>query len=400
MSKLFASVAALAMLTALAGSAQAEVVNDFTIEYWPRAFNGACSGTAYYGPTKTSLSIVTAYRDNTKLWGIMLANKEWKTKGNTYEVVVQAGPEKNRQYRKTITKVFSGLDDGGLLVNDLTADEINTLAFDGEATVWFINKKDGKYIASLRIDKSANVIRAVQSCLKERAPMIVNKQDETTVPKKEKTKEGAGGPYYGTGFFVAPKYVLTAYHVVEKCHKIFIKYPTYRSEQAFIIGHDKKNDLAVLKTEMTHMGLAKFRLRARLGENVYSYGFPYGNVLSSSGNFTSGLVSALTGFDDDSGLIQVSSPLQPGNSGGPLMDSSGAVIGISKGILGTLMAAEAAGGAVPQNVNFGVSAGTAVNFLATVRTGVEAEVSLGGSKLEPETIAEMAMKFTVQISCD
>jgi serine protease Do len=400
MSKLFASVSALAMLTALAGSAQAEVVNGFTVEYWPKAFNGACSGTAYYvkGKDKTSLSIVKAYRDNTTLWGIMLANKDWKTKGNTYEVVIQAGPERNSQYRKTLTKVFTGLDDGGLLVSDLTANEMNTLAFDGEATVWFINKKDGKYIASLSINKSATVIRAVQSCLKEREPMVA-KQDENTVPKKEKTKEG--GPYYGTGFFVAPKYVLTAYHVVEKCAgKIYLKYPTYRSEQAFLIGHDKKNDLAVLKTDMTHMGLAKFRLRARLGEQVYSYGFPYGNVLSSSGNFTSGGVSALTGYGDDSTAIQVSSPLQPGNSGGPLMDSSGAIIGISKGILGTLMAAEAAGGAVPQNVNFGVSSGTAVNFLGTIRSGIDAEISTGANKLEPEAIAEIAMKFTVQVSCD
>jgi len=61
---------------------------------------------------------------------------------------------------------------------------------------------------------------------------------------------------------------------------------------------------------------------------------------------------------------------------------------------------KAAGGAVPQNVNFGVSSGTAVNFLGTIRSGIDPEVSLGGSKLEPETIAEMAMKFTVQISCD
>jgi hypothetical protein len=53
---------------------------------------------------------------------------------------------------------------------------------------------------------------------------------------------------------------------------------------------------------------------------------------------------------------------------------------------------------VPQNVNFGVSSGTAVTFLGT--RGIDAEVSVGASKLEPEAIAEIAMKFTVQISCD
>jgi Trypsin-like peptidase domain len=119
-------------------------------------------------------------------------------------------------------------------------------------------------------------------------------------------------------------------------------------------------------------------------EQVASYGFPYGNTLSSSGNFTLGNITALAGFGDDSTMVQVSSPMQPGNSGGPLMDSSGTIIGVSKGILGTLAAAEAAGGAVPQNVNFGVSSGTAVTFLGT--RGIDAEVSVGASKLEPEAI--------------
>jgi S1-C subfamily serine protease len=52
------------------------------------------------------------------------------------------------------------------------------------------------------------------------------------------------------GFFVAPKYVLTSYHILEKCaaDKIFIKYPTYRAEQAVVSAYDKTNDLALLKT--------------------------------------------------------------------------------------------------------------------------------------------------------
>ena len=74
------------------------------------------------------------------------------------------------------------------------------------------------------------------------------------------------------------------------------------------------------------------------------------------------------------------------------------VLAVSKGILGTLSAAEAAGGAIPQNVNFGVSAGTAVTFLSS--SNIDAQVTTGGTKLEPEQVAEVAMKFTVQISCE
>jgi serine protease Do len=398
-SKLFASVAALAMLTALAGPVQAETVNGWVVEYWPKASAGACAAGANYPKTKTQLFFVRQYNaqnNNVSEWGLMLSNDAWKTKDKKYDVIIET--EGKGRPRKTLIKTLYGIDSGGLLSKDFTIEEMNQLAFDAEGSVQFVNKGDGTVIAHFRIDNSASAIRAVVNCLKGHAPnVVVAKQDETTMPKKEETK---GGPYYGTGFFVAPKYVLTSYHIVEKCagDKIFVKYPTYRAEKAVLSGYDKKNDLALLKTEMNNAGIAKFRLRGRLGEQAASYGFPYGNELSSSGNFTLGNVTALAGFDDDSTMVQVSSPMQPGNSGGPLMDSGGMIIGVSKGVLGTLAAAEAAGGAVPQNVNFGVSSGTAVTFLGT--RNIDAQISVGASKLEPETIAEIAMKFTVQISCD
>jgi serine protease Do len=382
------------MLTALAGPVQAETVNGWAVEYWPKVWAGACSASMNYPKNQTKLLFVRAYRDNATEWGIMLTNNSWKTKGKTYEVIIETVGK--GQAKKSLVRTFRRTDDGGLVSTGFSIEEMNYLAFDVEASVRFVNKKDGVVIAYLRIDNSAAPIRAVVNCLKGHEP-VVAKQDETTMPKKGETK---GGPYYGTGFFVAPKYVLTSHHVVEKCaaDKIFIKYPTYRAEKAVVSAYDKKNDLALLKTDMHNFATAKLRLRGRLGEQVASYGFPYGNILSSSGNFTLGNVTALAGFDDDSTIIQVSSPMQPGNSGEPLMDSSGVVIGVSKGILGTLKAAEAAGGAMPQNVNFGVSSGTAVTFLGT--RNIDVEISTGASKLEPEAIAEIAMKFTVQISCD
>jgi hypothetical protein len=216
MSKLFASVAALAMLTALAGPVQAETVNGWDIKYWPDVSAGACAAGANYPASKTALVFVREYNprnNNASEWGIMLSNDSWKTKGSTYQVIIETWGK--GQPKKTLTKVFSGLDDGGLIVKNLTVDEMNYLAFDAEASVRFVNKKDGKVIAHLRIDNSASVIRAVVNCLKGHGPnVVVAKQDETTMPKKEETK---GGPYFGTGFFVAPKYVLTSYHIVEKC---------------------------------------------------------------------------------------------------------------------------------------------------------------------------------------
>lgn len=102
---------------------------------------------------------------------------------------------------------------------------------------------------------------------------------------------------------------------------------------------------------MNNPSVVTFRFRPRLGESVASYGFPYAGLLSSSGNFTLGNVTSLSGMNDDSRFIQISTPVQPGNSGGPLLDMSGSVIGVVEGGLNAIAMMQA-GGNVPQNVNF------------------------------------------------
>jgi S1-C subfamily serine protease len=393
------------VLTALAAPAHAaENVNGWLVDYYPSVWAGACSASMHYtkNNSSTRLSFIRHYnQDGTSSWGIMLSNKDWKaataSQGN-YQVRIETVGK--GQPQRSLVKMFKGMKSGGIHTydGDLSIDEMNYLAFDAEASVRFVNNLDGKVIAHLQINNSAAPIRAVTNCLKARAPNDnVAKTDPakppTTPPKKE--EEGGGT---GTGFFVAPKHVLTSAHVVKSCNAIYVKYPTYKAVQAYVVGFDAKNDLAVLKTTLPHDGIASFRLRGKLGEFVASYGFPFGSVLSTSGNFTTGGLTALRGVDDDSSTIQVSTPIQPGNSGGPLMDSSGSVLGVTKAIMGTLNAAVAAGGAVPQNVNFGVSAGTVVTFLGA--SNIDAQVTSAGTKLEPEAIAEIAMKFTVQISCE
>jgi serine protease Do len=391
MSTLKKLLMAATVLTAVTGSAHAEVVNkQWNMDYFPEVFNGACIAGSHYEKTKVTLYFGKIYRDGTTKWVVMLRNKSWPTKvDGEYEVVMFAGKEgAPKSTLKTLTKVFFGLEGGGLVVNDLSADEMNTLAFDGDATVWFVNKKDNKVIASLNINKSAEAIRALGGCLKAHMP---NNTNTTKAPPTTPKKEDGGG--FGTGFFVAPKQVLTSAHVVKSCNAIYIKYPTYKAVQAYVVSFDAKNDLALLKTDLPHDAIATFRTRGKLGEFVASYGFPYGNMLSTGGNFTTGGLTALRGMDDDSSMIQISAPLQPGNSGGPLMDSTGAVVGVSKAILTV-----ADGRIVPQNVNFGVSAGTVITFLGAANIDVEIASLL--PKLEPEKIAEVAQKYTVQVMCN
>ena len=106
-------------------------------------------------------------------------------------------------------------------------------------------------------------------------------------------------------------------HVVSGCTKaIQVRYPDGRPYAATISGQDPNNDLVLLQTDMDNLSIAAFRFWPRIGEQVASYGFPYSGVLSSSGNFTLGHVTSLTGVKDDTRFLQMSAPIQPGNSGG------------------------------------------------------------------------------------
>jgi serine protease Do len=110
-----------------------------------------------------------------------------------------------------------------------------------------------------------------------------------------------------------------------------------------------------------------------------------------------GHVTSVVGLDNNTSGFQISAPTQPGNSGGPLLDMNGRVVGMAQGILGTLRAAEAFGGAIPQNVNFGITATTIIGFLQA--HSVDYRIDTERTKFEPEQIAEEAKKFTVKITC-
>jgi len=102
------------------------------------------------------------------------------------------------------------------------------------------------------------------------------------------------------------------------------------------------------------------------------------------------------GSGDDTRFLQISAPIQPGNSGGPLLDMTGAIVGVTTKSLSTNAAARAYGG-TPQNVNFAIKPEVIRTFLAT--TGVSAESSAGGRELTAPDVGERARAFTVHIVC-
>jgi serine protease Do len=150
---------------------------------------------------------------------------------------------------------------------------------------------------------------------------------------------------------------------------------------------------------MENRGTAEFRYQPKLGEAVAVYGFPFGQILATEGNFTLGNVTSVAGLGGDSRHFQISAPIQPGNSGGPVMDGSGRVTGVAISSLDAVKMVNITGH-VPQNVNFAISASIAINFLGIKDVAPRIADAAVAPKLEPEKLAEEAKKFTVHVWCE
>ena len=201
----------------------------------------------------------------------------------------------------------------------------------------------------------------------------------------------------GTGFAVAPGLLITNHHVIYGCTDIEIVSADGR-RRAAVVDADPLIDLALLRVPGMRGGTAKLRIpnNVRLGEPVMVFGFPLSGSLTSGGNFMSGLVSGLRGLRDSAGEIQITAPVQPGNSGGPVMDASGSVIGVVVAKLDALLMSKATGD-IPQNVNFAVSLDILSEFL--IKNKVAVRESPAAKALDTASVAELAQTFTYRVEC-
>lgn len=203
-----------------------------------------------------------------------------------------------------------------------------------------------------------------------------------------------------TGFAVAERRVMTNHHAVAGCAELRVRLPSGAEIGATVAAHDAPRDLALL-TAAGDVGPAlRFREGPpiRRGERVVTYGFPLANLLSSGPTLTTGEVSALAGLRDDQAQFQISAPVQPGNSGGPLLDMAGNVVGVVTSKLNAQRVAQATGD-IPQNVNFAIKGAEAIAFLR--RNGVQPRVREAGApgELSAAEVGEIAHPSTVFIRC-
>ncbi|MGG5820193.1 S1C family serine protease [Falsiroseomonas sp. HW251] len=172
----------------------------------------------------------------------------------------------------------------------------------------------------------------------------------------------------GTGFVVAPGRALTNHHVIEGCLAVRYRNAAGTEGAARVVTSDREVDLALLELPAEAGPPLPFRREANLrrGEGVLTYGFPLAGLLSSGPTLTTGEISALAGLGDNQRQFQISAPVQPGNSGGPLLDMSGNVVGVIVSKLNAQRIAQRTGD-IPQNVNFAVKHTEALAFLRANR---------------------------------
>ncbi len=160
----------------------------------------------------------------------------------------------------------------------------------------------------------------------------------------------------GTCFLVSPDGIaVTSQHVVDQANEISVILADGRQAAAVVTQQSSANDIAILKMDVSspdHLPLTPAQT-VQLGEPVFTIGYPVKSLLGTNAKFTEGSISALSGIEDEAAYMQISIPIQPGNSGGPVVDYRGNVIGV----VASTLAVESfyrATGTLPQGVNWAV----------------------------------------------
>jgi S1-C subfamily serine protease len=188
--------------------------------------------------------------------------------------------------------------------------------------------------------------------------------------------------------------IVTNHHVVKGCRTYEVRqfghiYP------AQLIAQDATFDLAVLSTNIAFPEIKLRSTPIAVGETVYVAGFPLAGVLSKDMNFTNGLVASAAGLGSNFTQLQVTAPVQQGNSGGPLLDQSGNVVGVVVGKLDAIRVAGATGD-IPQNVNFAIKVDVLRMFLEANRLGHTSVPS--ANRVDAVQIANAVRTSTVQVA--
>jgi S1-C subfamily serine protease len=255
------------------------------------------------------------------------------------------------------------------------------------------------------------------------ARLAEKKPEPRTASKKRPSPKTSTS---GSGFFVSKLgHIVTNQHVVNSCSTVTVGDNANSQVKAEVVGSDRRNDLALLKISSTEMASAETKSLIRklssgltqnldlkvvplssngllrsddveLGEGLLVAGYPYGEVFSNTIKVTKGIVSAIRGIGDDTGQFQLDAAVQPGNSGGPIYDENGNIVGVVVAQLDKLKMAKTIG-SMPENVNFGIKASTVRQFLTS--SGLPTKWSSRAKSMSTKELAKIARNQTVMVVC-
>jgi len=204
----------------------------------------------------------------------------------------------------------------------------------------------------------------------------------------------------GSGFFITPNLIITNHHVIDKAKNIEIVYNNDQKIAATVLAKDPANDLAILKVDDFKGSVSPLFLgntqNAKDGDPVYAVGFPMPSMLGDKAKLSEGIINSITGFKDDVRMYQISIPIQPGNSGSPLLNEKGQVIGVvtaSMNGAATMLFT----GTIPQNVNFAIKINYIQNLISTLPDGLYFPATEPQENLTPTQIMNLAKKAVVEI---
>jgi S1-C subfamily serine protease len=234
-----------------------------------------------------------------------------------------------------------------------------------------------------------NVIRQTAALVAEGDKANQPSSDATSAPQPSATQASSG-----TGFVVSGDgYILTNAHVVDGCTTL-----KFAGLFAEVVAESPEFDLALIHApDWTGTGIATFSpTPAKLNSDVTVVGYPLAGILSGL-NVTRGSVSSQMGYGGLAGGMQITAPVQPGNSGGPVLAADGEVVGVVVSKLNAQVVADATGD-IPQNVNFAIRGELAKLFL--FQHGIDPSLGTSDEPVSPVDLADAASDFTGFIECN
>jgi len=251
--------------------------------------------------------------------------------------------------------------DRKLVQSNLTQENLYAFEIDGlygKGTAAALKAYNNKYLGNADLKQSKNAKKLLST--------ILSIQPKVTAPVKPAPSPQIADTYNvasGTGFYVSDAgHIITNHHVIDGCKDIKV-HSKGEVLTTLKIADDRQNDLALLK--VSHKPSHVFPLS---GDSPYPLqdivvaGFPFGDRVSSSLKFTKGIVSSLSGIGNNYSEIQIDAALQPGNSGGPIIDEYGNIIAVAVAKLDMKKILKDYG-VIPENTNFGIKTSAVRNLL-------------------------------------